>query len=184
VVSGPQAHGWHSVGKRHAAATRYNARMNNQRQAAVADWVRDYVKKEVRDQLRRAAMARTREDFSNRLVEVLMPALRHYYRAMLGILNERTDQVDQWEEHEQAFLDQFEDRMSERTRAKGLDRRAAAEKAFEEMMDHDAAHRRVEAAKFQKAHKLKKVVPLPEDAGEGFINKVKGIVEELFASDE
>src|SRR5438874_10639550 len=102
--------------------------MNNQRQAAVADWVRDYVKKEVRAQIRRAAMARTREDFINRLVEVLLPALAHHYRALLGTLNERTDQVAKWRAQEEQFLDQFLVRVFERTRAKGLNRKLAVEK--------------------------------------------------------
>ena len=77
--------------------------MNNQSRAAVADSVREYIKKEVRVQLQRAAMARTREDFINRLVEVLLPALSHYYRAMIASLNDRTDQVAKWQQHEEDF---------------------------------------------------------------------------------
>ena len=156
--------------------------MNNQSRAAVADSIREYVKKEVRAQLQRAAMARTREDFINRLVEVLIPALSHYYRAMIATLNDRTDQVGKWQEHEEDFLDQFQTRMFERTRAKGLDRKAAAEKALEEMMDQDPAHRRGETSKFQRTYKLKKVVPLPKDAHEGFIEKVRGMLAEMFSN--
>ncbi len=154
--------------------------MNNQLRESRAAWIQDYIKKEVRTQLRRAAMARTREDFINRLVEVLLPALAHHYRIMLGVLNDRTDQVAKWQEHEEDFVDQFRVRILERTRAKGLDRRAAAEKALEEIMDQDAAGRRSETAKFQKTYKLKKVAPLPDDAAEEFIAKVREIVEEMF----
>ncbi len=125
-------------------------------------------------------MARNREEFVNRLVEVLLPALTHHYRAMLGTLNNRTDQVAKWREHEEDFLDQFRVRMRERTKAKGLNRLAAAEKALEEIMDHDDAGRRAEISKFQTTYKMQKVVPLPKDAHHEFIAKVRGILNDLF----
>lgn len=154
--------------------------MNNHRPVAIAGSIKDYIKKEVRAQIRRAAMARTREDFINRLVEVLLPALAHFYRAKIAILNERTDQVEKWQEHEEAFLDQFRVRIRERTRAKGLDRRVAADKALEEIMDQDEAGRRSELSRLQRTYKLKKVVSLPEDAHEVFIAKVRDILDLMF----
>jgi hypothetical protein len=152
--------------------------MNNQLRPAIATLIREQVKKEVRAQLRKAAMARTREEFINRLVEVLLPALSHYYRGMLATLNQHTDQLEKWQEHEEHFLDQFRVRLLERTKAKGLDRAAAAEQALEEIMDHDTAHRRGETARFQRTYKLKKVVCLPEDAHDEFLEKVRSIIKE------
>jgi hypothetical protein len=125
-------------------------------------------------------MARNREDFINRLVEVLLPALAHHYRAMLATLNDRTDQLAKWQRQEEEFLDQFADRMLERTKAKGLDRIAASERALEEIMDHDDARRRAEVAKFLKAYKVKKIVPLPKEAHEVFLAKVRALVIERF----
>jgi hypothetical protein len=152
----------------------------NERHLATADPIRDYIKREVRLQLRRAAMARTREDFVNRLVEVLIPALAHYYRIMLATFNNRTDQVDKWTEQEQEFLDQFEDRLQERTKAKGLNRVECAETALDELMDQDVARRRRETTKFASACKLKRIVPLPKDAHHAFIKSVREIVSEMF----
>jgi hypothetical protein len=160
-----------------------NYTMNDLLEAPVADWIRDQVRREVKTQMRRTAMSRTREDSINRLVEVLMPALMHHYRVLLATLNGRTDQKAKWEEQEEGFLDEFRLRLRQRTRAKGLDRRAAAEKAMEEMMDHDKAGRRAEAAKFRKTYNLKKVVPLPQDAHEGFIEKIGAIVGDMFADE-
>ena len=125
-------------------------------------------------------MARTREDFINRLVEVLIPALAHHYRATLGTLNNKTDQVAKWREQEEGFLDQFANRVLERTKAKGLDRKAAVERALEEMLDQDSAARRGETSKLQRAYELQKLVPLPKDAHHGFIKKVRTIVSEMF----
>jgi hypothetical protein len=152
--------------------------MNNQLRPAIATLIREQVKKEVRAQLRRSAMSRTREDFINRLVEVLLPALNHYYRCMLATLNQHTDQLEKWQEHQEDFLDQFRVRLMERTKAKGLDRPKAAERALEEILDQDIGHRRGESAKFQRTYKLKKLVPLPEDAHEGFLEKVRDIIKE------
>ena len=154
--------------------------MNHQVRESVAELIRAEVRREVRAQLRRTAMARTREDFINRLVEVLIPALAHHYRATLAALNNKTDQLAKWREHEDDFLDQFSARVLERTKAKGLDRKEAVEKALEEMMDHDDAGRRGETAKFQATYQLTKVVPLPKDAHHAFIKKVRGIVSEMF----
>jgi hypothetical protein len=158
--------------------------MNEQLDESIAEWIRDRVRKEVNSQLRRGAMARTREDFINRLVEVLIPALAHHYRVMLGALNNRTDQLAKWQEHEEDFLDQFADRMFERPKAKGLDRRQAAEKALDEVMDQDAARRRRETSKFTATYQLKKVASLPKDAHEEFLGRVRAIVEEMFPADE
>ena len=154
--------------------------MNVQLRESVADFIRQRVKQEVKSQLRRAAMAHRRDDFINRLTEVLIPAFSHYYRAMLATLNDRTDQLAKWQDQEGAFLDQFWDRLSERTKAKGLDRREAAEQALEEIMDHDDARRRRETSKFAATYKLKKVSPLPKDAHEGFLAKARAIVNEMF----
>jgi hypothetical protein len=49
---------------------------------------------EVQAQMKRYAMARSREEFINRLTEVLGPALSYYYRRTLAVLNGRTDQVE------------------------------------------------------------------------------------------
>jgi hypothetical protein len=156
--------------------------MNNQLRPALATLIREQVRKEVRAQLRRMAMSRTRDDFINRLVEVLNPALAHYYRIMLANLNGHTDQAAKWQEHQEDFLDQFASRMFDRTKAKGLDRKEAANKALEELMDHDAARRRRETSKFAATYKLKKIVPLPKDAHEGFMGNIRGLVDDMFAA--
>jgi hypothetical protein len=154
--------------------------MNVQLQESVAEWIRDRVRQEVKSQLKRAAMAHRRDDFINRLVEVLNPALSHHYRSQLATLNERTDQLAKWQEQEENFLDQFSVRILDRTKAKGLDRIEAAHQALEEIMDHDDARRRGETSKFLKAYKLKKLVPLPKDAHESFLAKVEAIMTEMF----
>jgi len=79
--------------------------MEKQRQRPLARLIQD----EVKAQLKWFAMARTRDEFINHLVDVLSPALSHHYRATLGTVNNRTDQ--------------FADRLLKPTKAKGLDRR-------------------------------------------------------------
>jgi hypothetical protein len=140
------------------------------------------IREEVKAQMKRYAMARKRDDFINRLVEVLIPALRHHYRVTLGMLNKRLDQVEKWQQQEEGFLDQFADRLQETTKAKGLDRRKAAEQALKELMENDAGGRRYEAVTFQKSHKLKTLTPLPENAHEDFLVRVREIVDTIFPS--
>jgi len=154
--------------------------MNHQVRESVTDLIRTEVRREVRAHLRRTAMARNREEFINRLVEVLIPALTHHYRATLATLNNKTDQVAKWREHEEDFLDQLRIRMRERTKAKGLDRMAAADRALEEMMDHDDAGRRAETSKFQATYKTQKTIPLPKDAHQEFIGRVREILNDMF----
>ena len=152
--------------------------MENQRTAGLTQLIRE----EVKAQMKRYAMARTREDFINQLVDVLSPALSHYYRATLGSLNHRTDQVEKWQHQEEEFLDQFADRLIKPTKAKGLDRKKAAAQAVKEMLEHDEARRRIESLRFQKAYKLKALTPLPEDAHERFLVRVREIVNAIFPS--
>ncbi len=138
------------------------------------------IREEVKTQMKRYAMAKNREDFINRLVEVLIPALKHHYRAALGILNDRTDQVEKWQQQEDGFLDQFSDRIQEATKAKGLDRRKAVEQALKELMEHDQARVRAETAAFQRTYKLKTLSPLPEQAREDFHARIWEIVNMYF----
>jgi hypothetical protein len=138
------------------------------------------IRDEVKAQMKRYAMAQKRENFVNRLVEVLIPALKHHYRAALGILNDRTDQVEKWRRHEDAYLDQFDDRLQEATKARGLDRRKAVAQALRELMEHDGARRRGESASFQRAHGLKTLKPLPDEAHEEFLARVREIVDRLY----
>jgi len=140
------------------------------------------IREEVKAQMKRYAMARTRDDFINNLVEVLIPGLAHHYRATLGMLNKRTDQVEKWQRQEDRFLDRFAQRLREKTKAKGLDRRKAAEQALKELMENDAAGRRYEAVTFQKSYKLKTVVPLPENTHDEFLARVREIVEMMLPS--
>lgn len=138
------------------------------------------IQEEVKVQLKRYAMARSREDFINRLVEVLIPALGHHYRVILGTLNNRVDQVEKWQQHQEDFLDQFTDRLQEATKARRLDRRKAVGQASRELMEHDEARRRVETVKFQRAYKLKTLLPLPENAHEDFLARVRELVNTVF----
>jgi TPP-dependent indolepyruvate ferredoxin oxidoreductase alpha subunit len=139
------------------------------------------IQDEVKAQLKRYAMAKRRDDFINSLVEVLIPALTHHYRATLGIINQRTDQVEKWQHQEEGFLDQFSDRLRLPTRAKGLDITRAVQQALRELFQKDRAGRRVETRKFQKSYNLKTVVPLPENAHEDFLERVQEIVDIFFA---
>jgi hypothetical protein len=138
------------------------------------------IQQEVRAQMKRFAMAKSREDFINRLVEVLIPALRHHYRAALGVHNQRTDQVDKWRQEEDDFLDQFADRLQEVTKAKKLDRRKAVEHAIKELLEHDEARARFETVAFQKTYKLKTLTPVPPEAREEFLLRVREIVDAIF----
>jgi hypothetical protein len=138
------------------------------------------IREEVKAQMKRYAMARTRDDFINKLVDVLIPGLKHHYRAVLGTLNSRTDQVEKWRQQEEGFLDQFADRLRETTKAKGLDRRKAVEQALKELMENDAPGRRYECLTFQKSYKLKTFTPLPENAHEAFLLRVREIVDTFF----
>lgn len=85
------------------------------------------------------------------------------------------------QEHEEEFLDQFRVRLRECARAKGSDRKAAAEEALEEIMDHDDAGRRSEVSRFQATYKLKKIVLLPKDAHEAFFDKIRAMLNDMFA---
>jgi hypothetical protein len=138
------------------------------------------IQAEVREQMKRYAMARRREDFINDLEAVLGPALSHHYRAVLGTLNQRMDQVEKWRHQEQAFLDQFADELVESTKAKGLDRRKAVDQALKELLDFDHLRRRKESRVFEKAHGLKKLIPLPDDAHDDFVARVRELVESIF----
>ena len=134
------------------------------------------VQQEVKAQMKRYAMAKRRDDFINRLVEVLIPALKHHYRAVLGQLNHRTDQVEKWQEQQEGFLEQFADRLLESTKARGLDRGKAVEQAIKESMENDRGARRHESLRFQKSYKLKTLTPLPGDAHEDFLARVREMV--------
>ena len=140
------------------------------------------IRQEVRTQMKRYAMAKSREDFINRLVEVLIPALRHHYRAALGAQNHRTDQIERWQQQTDGFLDQFTDRLQEATKAKGLDRRKAVEQAIKELLEHDEPRVRSEALTFQRMYKLKTVTPIPAQVREEFLNRVWDIVNDYFPS--
>jgi hypothetical protein len=153
-----------------------NQLMENQRKARLAKQIKD----EVRIQMKRLAMAKSREDFINRLVEVLIPALRHHYRVTLGTINNRTDQVDKWSQQEAGFLDQFSDRLQEVTKAKGLDRRKAVDQALKELWEHDDARVRLELSTFQRTYKLKTLAPIPELARAEFLARVMEIVNMIF----
>jgi hypothetical protein len=148
-----------------------NQLMENQRKARLAKQIKD----EVSRQMKRFAMAKSREDFINRLVEVLIPALRHHYRVTLGKINNRTDQVDKWSQQEAAFLDLFSDRLQEATKAKGFDRRKAVDQALKELWEQDDARVRLESSTFQRTYKLKKLIPIPELAREEFLARVMEI---------
>jgi hypothetical protein len=152
--------------------------MDKQRKGRLAQQIKD----EVSSQMKRHAMAKSREDFINRLVEVLIPALRHHYRVALGTLNNRTDQLDKWSQQEEGFLDQFTDRLQEVTKAKGLDRRKAVEQAVKELMEHDDARVRGESTTFQQAYKLKTLAPISEQVREEFLTRVWKIVNTYFRS--
>ena len=135
------------------------------------------IRQEVKAKIKRHAMAKKREDFINRLVDVLIPALRHHYRVALGVRNHRTDQVEKWQEQEDHFFDQFADRIQEITKAKGLDRRKAVDRALKELMEQDAPRVRFETATFQKTYKLKSLEPLSEQVRETFLDRVWEIVD-------
>jgi hypothetical protein len=137
------------------------------------------IRAEVKAQMKRYAMAKTREEFINKLNDVLGPALSHHYRVVLGRLNNRQDQIEKWQRHEDGFLRRFARRLVEPTKAKGLDRRKAAEQALREIMQTDTLRRRVESADFQRTYKLKTLNPLPEDAHEEFVARVREIVESI-----
>src|SRR5437879_4702294 len=91
--------------------------MEKQRRMSVARMIRE----EVKAQMKRYAMAKTREAFINSLVDELVPALRHHYRSTLGTINDRSDQVEKWRQQEEGFLDQFLTELQKPTKAKGLD---------------------------------------------------------------
>lgn len=137
------------------------------------------IREEVKAQMKRYAMAKTREDFINSLNSVLGPALSHHYRAVLGTLNDRTDQVAKWQRQEDGFLRQFMERLVEPTKAKGLDRKKAVEQALKEVMQTDALRRRAESVDFQKTYKLKSLKPLPDNSHEDFVTRVREIVNAI-----
>jgi hypothetical protein len=138
------------------------------------------IREEVKAQMKRYAMARTRDDFINHLVDVLSPALSHHYRTTLAALNQRTDQVDKWQRQEEAFLEQFTDQLVKPTKAKGLDRRKAVEQALKELLENDDARKRIESVNFQKSYKLKTLIPLPGTSHEEFLARVREIIGTIF----
>jgi hypothetical protein len=150
--------------------------MEKQRSMPIARMIRE----EVMAQMKRYAIAKTRDDFINSLEDVLSPALGHHYRVVLGTLNNRTDQVDKWRQHEEGFLEQFMDRLVKPVKARGLDRRKAVEQSLKEIMQDDAPRRRAEFVNFQRTYKLKTLTPLPEDAHEDFWAQVREIVATIF----
>ncbi|MCS6978386.1 MAG: hypothetical protein NZM31_15460 [Gemmatales bacterium] len=130
--------------------------------------------------MKRYAMAKSREEFVNSLNSVLGPALKHHYRIRLGVLNHCLDQVPKWERQKEELLEQFVDRLLEPTKARHLDRRKAVEQSLKEVLEADEARRRSEQALFQRAYRLKKLVPLPRDAHESFVAQVRELVNETF----
>jgi hypothetical protein len=152
--------------------------MEKQRKASLAHMIRE----EVKAQMKRYAMAKTRDEFINGLVDVLSPALSHHYRATLGRINNRTDQVQKWQEQEEGFLEQFADRVVKPTKAKGLDRKKAVEQAVKELMENDDKRRRIESLRFQKTYKLNKLNPLAENAHEDFLAQVREIINAVSSS--
>jgi hypothetical protein len=138
------------------------------------------VQQEVKAQMKRYAMAKTREAFIDSLADELAPGLTHHYRAALALLNGRTDQIDKWRDQEEGFLGQFSIRLARSTKAKGLDKRKAVERACKEVMENDQARKRIETLKFQTSYKLKKVVPLAENAHVEFMTRVWEIVDTMF----
>jgi hypothetical protein len=84
---------------------------------------------------------------------------RMHDRVILGRTNSRTDQVDKWQQHAESLLEQFSVRLQEATKAKGLDRRRAVEKALEE---------------------LNRFAALPENAHEAFLAQAWEIVDTVF----
>ena len=150
--------------------------MENQRQGQLTRQIRE----EVKAQMKRYAMAKNREAFIDRLVEVLIPALRHHYRAALGLLNDRPDQVEKWQQQEDGFFDQFTDRIQEATKAKKLDRRKAVAQALKELMEHDEARVRLETSTFQKTYKVKSLKPLSGQVRDAFLARVWEIVNTIF----
>jgi hypothetical protein len=140
------------------------------------------IREEVKAQMKRYAMAKTRDDFINSLVDVLSPALVHHYRATVALLNNRTDQVEKWQRQEDGFLDQFADRLIKTTKAKGLDRRKAVEQSLKELMERDDARKRYEVLNFQKSYKLKTLTPLPDNAHVEFLARVREIVDTILAT--
>jgi hypothetical protein len=56
------------------------------------------IAKEVKAQMKRYAMAKGREAYSDSLVDELAPAIAHHYRALLGSLNKSPDQVEKCQE--------------------------------------------------------------------------------------
>src|SRR4051794_23840917 len=105
--------------------------MEKQRTASLKQLIRE----EVKAQMKRSAMARARDEFINSLVDVLSPALSHHYRANLGAVNNRPDQVEKWQAQEAGFLEQFVEQVVKPTKAKGLDRKKALEQALKELME-------------------------------------------------
>lgn len=143
--------------------------------------VHQLIQDEVKAQLKRYAMAKRRDDFINSLVDVLIPALSHHYRCTLGIVNQRTDQVDKWRQHEEGFLDQFSNRLQVPTKAKGLDVNRAVQQAVRELLEKDQGRRRAETKKFQKSYQLKTLIPLPENAHQAFLERVQEITDTILA---
>ncbi len=140
------------------------------------------IQEEVQAQLKRYAVARTREEFINRLTEVLGPALSHCYRYTLAAINKRTDQTEKWQQQEEDFLRRFSERLLEPTKAKKLDRKKAVEQSLNELLQTDEARRRIESLNFRKAYKLKTLAPLPENAHQSFLARVREIVNTIFPS--
>ncbi len=140
------------------------------------------IQEEVKAQLKRYAMSKTREAFINSLVDELAPALSHHYRAILGIINNRMDQVEKWQQQAEGFLSQFSIQLVKPTKAKRLDIKKAVEQALKELMQKDDARRRIENSKFQSGYKLKKVISLPENAHEDFLVRVWETVTTMFPS--
>ncbi len=148
-------------------------------QQKTAKWAR-LIRDEVKAQMKRYAMARTRDEFINSLVDELAPALGHHYRATLGELNRRQDQVEKWRQQEEAFLQQFSLQLLKPTKAKGLNTRKAVDQALTEVMEKDDARRKMETLKFQRTYKLTNLVPLPQGEEQAFAKRVWEVVDELF----
>jgi hypothetical protein len=137
------------------------------------------VQQEVKAQMKRYAIARTREDYINSLTEVLGPALSHFYRCKLAVLNRRTDQHDKWRDQQDGFLQEFAERLMDPTKARKLDRKKAVEKALKELLQTADGRKRRESLVFQRSYKLKTLEPLPDTIQAEFESSVWEIVDTI-----
>jgi hypothetical protein len=146
------------------------------------DRLAQMIRAEVKAQMKRYAMSRTREEFINALNDVLGPALDHHDRVILAARNNRIDPVEKWQRQVDHFLRQFMSLLSRPTKAKGLDRRKAVEQSLKEIMQTDGTRRRIESLDFQRTYSLKTLTPLPDNAHEDFLARVREIVDIIFPS--